>query len=182
MVQQMKKMTFFACAAMLASTVAFTGCNSSNDPEHKAPTVTTDIAIALPGQVGGPKRMPGATVQTAGATDFATNGMNDITLVPFSPSAAVTTSSVRNGENIVLGEIGTSQTYTKNANGRAKVFTGKSVPQGTSAFLFYGESGATGATKFKTGSLTASLTGEPAAFTFSLEPINPNASDVANRC
>ena len=141
MFKQMKKVTFFACAAMLAS-VALTGCsgNDANLPAN-APQVTTDIAIALPSQVGGPKRMPGATVQTAGATDFATNGMNLITLVPFGPSATVTTSSVRLGDNIVLGQIGATQDYSPAANAKAKVFTGKSVPQGTSAFLFYGVSG-----------------------------------------
>ena len=178
MFKQMKKVTFFACAAMLAS-VALTGCsgNDANVPAN-APQVTTDIAIALPSQVGGPKRMPGATVQTAGATDFATNGMNLITLVPFGPSATVTTSSVRIGENIVLGAIGATQAYTADANAKAKVFTGKSVPQGTSAFLFYGVSGKTGS-DFEIGALTQSLSGEPSAFTFTLKKINSNASTIA---
>ncbi len=168
-------MTFVACAALLAS-VAFTSCNN-NEPQQKPQQVTTDIAISLPSQVGGPQRMPGATVQLNGHTDFGTNGMNDITLVPFGPSAAVTTASVRLGNNIELGSIGATQTYTASANGRAKVFTGKSVPTGTSAFLFYGESGASG-TDFQKGALTGSLTGEPAAITFSLKPINSNASTV----
>lgn len=178
MFKQMKKMTFLACAAMLAS-VALTGCsgNDANVPAN-APQVTTDIAIALPSQVGGPKRMPGATVQTAGATDFATNGMDLITLVPFGPSATVTTSSVRIGENIVLGAIGATQAYTADANAKAKVFTGKSVPQGTSAFLFYGVSGKTG-TDFEIGALTQSLSGEPSAITFTLKKINSNASTIA---
>jgi len=173
----MKKMTILACAAMLTS-LAFTGCKGNqNEPKQNVPSVTTDIAIALPNQVGGPKRMPGATVQTAGVTDFATNGMNDITLVPFMPSAAVTTASTRFGENIVLGQIGATQNYGSDDHAKAKVFTGKSVPQGTSAFLFYGVSGKTG-TDFETGALTASLAGEPAAFTFTLKQINSNASTV----
>lgn len=149
--------------------------------QANAPQVTTDIAISLPGQVGAAgaaaRRMPGATVQLGGHTDFGTNGMNGITLVPFGPSAKVTTSSVRLGDNIVLGAIGATQTYTASPNGRAKVFTGKSVPLGSSAFLFYGESGKSGS-NFEKGSLAASLTGQPSAFTFSLEPINPNASTV----
>lgn len=175
----MKKMTFLACAAMLASTVAFTGCKGDkNEPKANVPQIQTDIAISLPGQVGAPTlHMPGATPQLNGHTDFGTNGMNGITLVPFAPSAVVTTSSVRLGDNIVLGSIGATQTYTNSPNGRAKVFTGKSVPQGTSAFLFYGESGAAG-TGFEKGALTASLTGEPAAFTFSLQPINANTSTI----
>ena len=176
----MKKLTFVACTAMLASAVALTGCQGDNN----APTqqgVTTDIAISLPGQVGasGPNKMPGATVQLNGHTDFTANGMNNITLVPFAKSEKVTTSSVRQGENIVLGSIESTQTYTNSANGRAKVFTGKSVPLGTSAFLFYGESGKTG-TGFEKGSLTASLTGEPHDFTFSLTPIVTNAATVGS--
>ena len=174
----MKKLTFVACAAMLASAVALTGCQGDNN----APTqqgVTTDIAISLPGQVGasGPNKMPGATVQLNGHTDFTANGMVGITLVPFAKSEKVTTSSVRQGENIVLGSIESTQTYTNSANGRAKVFTGKSVPLGTSAFLFYGESGKTG-TGFEKGSLTASLTGEPHDFTFTLEQIVANSGAV----
>ena len=174
----MKKLTFVACTAMLASAVALTGCQGDNN----APTqqsVTTDIAISLPGQVGtsGPNKMPSETVQLSGHTDFEANGMNNITLVPFAKSEKVTTSSVRQGENIVLGSIESTQTYTNSANGRAKVFTGKSVPLGTSAFLFYGESGKTG-TGFEKGSLTASLTGQPSDFTFSLTPIVTNAGTV----
>ena len=178
----MKKMTFLACVAMLTSAVVFTGCkNNQNEPQQKVPQVTTDIAISLPGQVGnnGARRMPGATVQLGGHTDFGTNGMNGITLVPFGPSAVVTTSSVRLGDNIVLGQIGATQTYTNSANGRAKVFTGKEVPQGTSAFLFYGESGAAGS-DFEKGALTASLEGQPSAFTFSLKPINSNISTITD--
>ena len=179
MFKQMKKMTFLACAAMLASTVAFTGCKGDkNEPKANAPQIQTDIAISLPGQVGAPTRhMPGATVQLNGHTDFGTNGMNDITLVPFALKAKVLESSVRLGDNIVLGSIGATQTYTNSPNGRAKVFTGKSVPLGTSAFLFYGESGAAGS-DFQKGALTGSLTGEPTAFTFSLKPINTNTATI----
>ena len=174
----MKKMTFLACAAMLTSAVALTGCKDGKN-EPKAPQVTTDIAVALPGQVGGPKRMPSGTVQISGASDFATNGMNGITLVPFGPSAVVTTASVRLGENIVLGEIGSTQDYSSATNAKAKVFTGKSVPQGTSAFLFYGVSGKSGS-DFETGALTQSLAGEPSAFTFTLKKINSNASAITD--
>lgn len=166
-------MTFMACAALLASAIAFTGCQSDQNTPEKVQGINTDIAISLPGQVGGGAfRMPGATVQRNGYTDFSSNGMVGITLVPFAPKAAVTTSSTRLGANIVLGEIGTTNAYTDSPNGRAKVFSGKTVPMGTSAFLFYGVSGAdTTGLRFNAGSLTASLSGEPSAFTFSLTPI-----------
>ena len=176
----MKKMTFMACAALLTSAIAFTGCNSNdqNGPQGNVPSVTTDIAIALPNQIsGGAHKMPKTTVQTDGVTDFNTNGMNDITLVPFAPSAAVTTASVRLGENIVLGAIGATEAYTSDDKAKAKVFIDKQVPQGTSAFLFYGVSGKTG-NDFEKGALTASLSGQPAAFTFTLKKVNDNVSTI----
>ena len=167
----MKKMTFFAFAAMLLSAVVLIGCkNEKNEPE-KAPGITTDIAVSLPGQVGsGALHMPSVTVQRNGQTDFASNGMVNMTLVPFGPSDVVSESSVRLGDNIVLGEIGTSYSYTNSPNGRSKVYTGKKVPMGTSAFLFYGVSGKSG-TGFEAGVLTGSLAGQPNAFTFTLDPI-----------
>ncbi len=165
----MKKMTFFALAAVMLSAVVLTGCKNENEPE-KVKGVTTDIAVSLPGQVGTPLHMPSVTVQRSGQTDFASNGMVSMTLVPFGPAAEVTTASTRLGNNIVLGEIGTSYGYTNSPNGRSKVYTGKTVPMGTSAFLFYGVSGKTG-TGFEAGVLNASLAGQPSAFTFSLNPI-----------
>ena len=169
----MKKMTFLACAILLTSVVGFTGCKpqqTGEEPQQKASAVTTDIAISLPAQVGGPRRMPGATVQTAGATDFATNGMTNIVLIPFAASAKVTSSSVRYGENISLGDL-TAANSVSSSNGHAKVYSDKQVPQGTSAFLFYGKSGATNANLFSCGALAGSITGEPSTFSFSLQPI-----------
>lgn len=168
----MKKMTFLACAILLTSVVGFTGCKPQNveEPQQKAPAVTTDIAISLPAQVGGPRRMPGQTVQTAGATDFATNGMTNIVLIPFAASAKVTSSSVRYGENISLGDLTAANSASK-VGGHAKVYSDKQVPQGTSAFLFYGKSGATNANLFSCGALAGSITGEPSTFSFSLQPI-----------
>ncbi len=175
----MRKLTFLACAAMLTSAVIFTGCKNDNEPKANVPTVTTDIAISLPAQVGGSavRHMPGATVQTNGATDFATNGMADIILIPFSPKAKASTSSVRYGADIELGTLsGSVALASKN---RAKAFTEKQVPQGTSAFLFYGHSGINGSTeKFRVGQLNSSLTGNPSAYKFELQPICSNTSNV----
>ena len=169
----MKKMTFMACAALLASAIAFTGCQGEQNTPEKVQGINTDIAISLPGQVGGgAHRMPSTTVQRSGQTDFASNGMTGITLVPFGPSALVTTASTRLGQNITLADLtaANSNAYTDSPNGRVRVYEGKTVPMGTSAFLFYGVSAASG-DKFNTGSLTASLAGQPSAFTFTLEQI-----------
>lgn len=173
----MKKMTFMACAALLASAIAFTGCQGDqNEPKQNAPSVNTDIAISLPGQVGSnAHRMPGTTVQTDGPTHFGTNGMADINLIPFAPKAKVSTSSVRYGENIDLGTLAGSVALAN--NNRAKVYTNKQVPQGTSAFLFYGHSGATG-DAFNVGQLNATLTGNPSAFKFELQKTCANTADV----
>ena len=170
----MKKMTFLACAAMLTSAIAFTGCNSEQISPENVKGVNTDIAISLPGQVGGgAHRMPGVTVQRDGQADFAQNGMTGITLVPFGPSAAVTTASQRLGNNITLADLTAASTtaYSQSPNGRVRVYEGKTVPMGTSAFLFYGVSAKSDANKFNVGSLTASLAGQPSTFTFTLEPI-----------
>lgn len=169
-------MTFIACAAMLASAVAFTGCKGDqNAPQQNAPKVTTDIALALPAQVSGPLRMPGTTVQTNGAVDFGTNGMRNIILVPFAKAAAVTTASERLGENISLGSFGDAVLDRTNSKGHIALFEGKEVPSGTSAFLFYGESNVSG-TGFNTGKLSGSFAGQPSAFAFNLLPILTNGS------
>lgn len=174
----MKKMTFMACAALLASAIAFTGCQGDqNEPKQNAPSVSTDIAISLPGQVGSNARhMPGRTVQTVGPTDFASNGMAEINLIPFAPKAKVSTTSVRYGANIGLANLDGSVALA-NAN-RAKVYTDKQVPQGTSAFLFYGKSGASG-DPFNIGQLNGSFaSGNPSTFKFELQPICSNTADV----
>lgn len=173
----MKKMTFMACAALLASAIAFTGCQGDqNEPKQNAPSVNTDIAISLPGQVGSnAHRMPGTTVQTDGPTHFGTNGMADINLIPFAPKAKVSTTSVRYGENIDLGTLAGSVALAN--NNRAKVYTNKQVPQGTSAFLFYGHSGASG-DAFNVGQLNATLTGNPSAFKFELQKTCDNVANV----
>lgn len=179
----MKKSKLFAYVCLVALVSAgMSSCkNDENEPVQRQ-QVTTDIALSLPGQVGGfngARRMPSTTVQTAGATDFATNGMKNITLLPFAPGAAVTTASTRNGDNISLGTIGATQTFSDVTGNRAKVFTGKQVPLGTSAFLFYGESGATGS-EFETGALTGSIDADPASITFTLKSIVTNSTDVTN--
>ena len=172
-------MTFLACAALLTSAVVITGCKNDSEPQAKAPKVTTDIAISLPNQVGGPavRHMPGRTVQTDGPTDFSYNGMANITLIPFAPKAKVSTASVRFGDDIALGTLDGSIALS-NEN-RARNYSDQQVPQGTTAFLFYGESGKnSGAAKFDVGQINGALTGNPAAYKFELQPICTNTDAV----
>ena len=86
----MKKMSFFACAALMLTSVAFTSCNNENEPQQKAETVTANINIALPANAtGGVRRMPGATVQVNnGVSDF--QGIGNICLIPFGLSKNAT--------------------------------------------------------------------------------------------
>jgi hypothetical protein len=188
MLKTMKKMTFIACAAVLASAVAFTGCKGDQNPPEpqKVQNIATDITIALPSQVSGPNRMPGKTVQLNGYTDFGDNGMKNIVLAPFAKSIVVDGEAKRMGENIELGAIGATNAYTPAANARTKVFENQPVPAGTGAFLFYGESNAreivTGTEKeknFKAGVLSSDLSNAyPKNYEFYLSAIQNNAADV----
>ncbi len=174
----MKKMTFLACTAVLASAVALTGCkgDDQNVPQQKAPSVTTDITISLPQQaVGGVRRMPGATVQIDPSTQF--QGITNIQLVPFAKTGAIAAADNRLGANINLG--GISLTTELAAASKAKRYSDVAVPVGTSSFLFYGESANDNADFFQRGKLTGDRSANtPAGFNFILSPILANASDV----
>lgn len=185
----MKKISFLACTALLASLVALTGCKKEgqNEPNKVVPKVTTDIAISLPTQVGGVNKMPGRTVQSGiengslvdVATQFAANGMNSIVLIPFAEKAKATSASKRHGANIDLGNFSGDVGVGGN---RGKVYADKQVPMGTGSFLFYGVSGKTSSDLFEVGSLAAgTLTGEPSSFEFSLQPCCTNASEVLTK-
>jgi len=179
----MKKMTFLACAAMLTSAVVLTGCKGEgqNEPKQNAPTVTTDITVSLPANaVGGPRRMPGATVQIS-ETQF--QGITNITLVPFAKKDVIEAADARQGNNITLGDIAaTSELAVKS---KAKRYTNVKVPTNTASFLFYGESKAKDATGtdllFQKGVLTADRDAStPYGFKFELSPIIANTTDVTN--
>lgn len=175
----MKKINLFAYVCLVALVSAgLSSCKNENEPQ-RVPSVSTDIAMSLPGQLGGARRMPGATVQTNPVADFAVNGMKNVTLIPFA-KGPVTSTSTRLGDNLALGLLSSAAKTSSHGNGRSQVFVDQQVPVGTSAFLFYGESNVTGATKFHTGSLNYSLTDQPADFTFALEPLVVNVSDVEN--
>ena len=175
-------MTFIACAAMLASAVAFTGCKGDqNAPQQKAPEVTTDITISLPANaVGGPRRMPGTSVQLE-ASQF--QGITNITLVPFAKKGVIIATDARQGSNITLGNIAATSELA--AESKAKRYTNVKVPTNTASFLFYGESIAKDATgddlNFKKGVLTADRDAStPNGFKFELSPILANTTDVTN--
>ena len=181
MLKVMKKMTFMACAAMLTSTIAFTGCKSDNNgPVEPAEVVKTEFAISIPDNaVGGPKKMPGATVQEG---SFA--GITDIFLVPFAvksvaPAKPVATTSSRLDKNIHLsGNVAAADVAKK---GKAKVYSDVAIPLTTASFLFYAKSAISGGTKFQEGSLIVADTNAttPATFQFKLDPVLTTANASA---
>ncbi len=172
-------MTFIACAAMLASAVAFTGCKGDqNAPQQKAPEVTTDITISLPANAtGGARRMPGTAVQVDnGSSDF--QGIKNICLIPFGLAKNDTVMAEHKKLGAKLTNIGNIEATSELAAvSKAKKYT-TAVPTGTSAFLFYAESNASG-TNFEKGSLTyVEATTTANTTKFDLGPIVANASVV----
>ena len=182
-------MTFIACAALLASAVAFTGCKGDqNAPQQQnAPAVKTEFSIAMPSQLSnGARRMPSGTVQKKGMEEF--NGLTGIVLIPFAKQGAIdlSTDNRLGAQNITLSDLDKSEVQSK--KNQAKVYEDVDIPLGTSSFLFYAKSKAvsgTPAEKFNAGSLVATTSGnptvwatdEPTNLKFDLEPIAP---DYAN--
>lgn len=170
-------MTFIACAAMLASAVAFTGCKGDqNAPQQQnAPAVKTEFSIALPNQLSnGARRMPSGTVQKKGMEEF--NGLTGIVLIPFAKQGAIDASSdTRLGaQNITLVDLNKSEVQSK--TNQAKVYENVSIPLTTSSFLFYAQSKATSnpdepETMFRAGALVATTSGNPTVWATD-EPTN----------
>lgn len=170
----MKRMTFWACAALLTSAALLPSCKKEgqNEPSKQADVVKTEFAISLPGQLKtGPNRMPSTTVQKGGYAEF--QGINDLTLIPFATqNAKIAEGNKRLGDNIVLGNITKTGEGTLNTLNNTRLFTNVAIPLTTASFLVYGQSAATGEKNSK-GSLTPnSLDGEtPATIEFQLEQI-----------
>lgn len=176
MLKIMKKMTFVACTAMLASAVAFTGCNSDkNEPGQPkvVESVTTDLNISLPANAtGGVHRMPGEAVQTNNGTDDF-QGMGNICLIPFglAKGDTVTASDTKIGAKLadITDIVATSELK---AVSKAKKYPNVQIPVGTSAFLFYAESKYSDASLFNKGKLTyVEATTNAGSTKFELQPI-----------
>ena len=191
----MKKMTFLACAALLASACMFTACKKDKTDEelqqatqegsYNGEVVKTEFSIALPKQLG-PNRMPATTVQDLGMEQF--NGMTGITLLPFAkqvvaPADPATAAPVGSGDarlggaNIPLGDLNKAEVSEKAS--QAKVYGDINIPLTTSSFIFYAKSKATEGGKFSVGSLKPTpedLNANPAGITFDLEQIQSTAS------
>ena len=163
----MKKILSFAFVGAIALAGATMVSCSSDDsvaadvnPTYDGNSVKTEFTISLPGNVVG-TRMSAAVTQEA-QTLAAFRGMDNIKLIPFSSAIAGTTT--KSGSIISLGAITNGELTAGN---NSKVYTDKTVPVGTTNFLFYAkaldntaeEAITTAADKFKFGSLViANLT------------------------
>ncbi len=172
-------MTFIACAALLASAVAFTGCKGDqNAPEKQNEVVKTQFSIALPNQLSGPNRMPGTTVQRT-ASEF--QGMTGITLIPFAKQSAIESTDTRLGTTVISLTEDVSKANLEATTAKAKVYDDVAIPLTTGSFLFYAKSKATG-DEFNAGALVATptdLNANPASIKFDLKQIHTQ-TEVAN--
>ncbi len=181
--KNVKTLAYLMAIAMV-STFAMTSCKDKTEPvlqegqgSYSGDEVKTQFSIALPNQLNGPARMPGATVQNAGVSDF--QGMNNIILIPFAKEGGKIDPSVdsRLGANITTAKGADMTISSSDFSGdyRAKRFEDVSIPLSTASFLFYAKSAASG-DKFSVGSLIASdMTANPSTFSFSLEQIKADA-------
>ena len=169
----MKKITFMACAALLTSMIALNSCKSDepggNPNLNDGDVVKTEFAISFPYQAVGPNKMPAATVQTNGLTNF--QGITGIFLVPFAGQDSIIGTEARLGANIHLTEDLISGDIS-GKNSKSKRYADVAVPLTTGSFLFYAKSAATG-DKNAVGSLVLADTANanPANFKFQLDSI-----------
>ena len=174
--------------------VALTSC-SSDDPDNGGtnPNISQDavktsftLSVGIPG--GGsssakPMTRMGEDITQAQETP-AFRGMDNMTLIPFTTKAAITTSDTRAGSTNINLPNATANTLLSNqitTTGNAHVYTDVSVPVGVASFLFYGKAvdatagtdASEAADMFKYGSLKADglSAGTPSGISFSPKQI-----------
>ena len=196
----MKKNLFIiGMGAMALATPLFLSSCSSSDDIADAPSTNNSeavktsftLSVGIPG--GGssnakPMTRMGEDITQAQTTP-AFRGMDNMTLIPFTTGAAVTTSDTRAGNTNINLPNATANTLLSSQitqTGNAHVYTDVSVPVGVSSFLFYGKAvDATAGTDasevadmFKYGSLTATglSDGAPSGISFSPKQIYSTSS------
>lgn len=181
----------------LATPLFLSSCSSSDDAASETPTPYTGEAVktSFTLSVGLPKgngsngakaftgtRMTDDIVQAQNAPVF--RGMDNMTLIPFSTTSAITSNDTRTGSNNINLPNATANTLLSTqitTTGNAHVYTDVSVPVGVSSFLFYGKAvdatagtdASTPADMFKYGSLTTAglKAGAPSGISFTPKQI-----------
>ena len=178
----------------LATPLFLSSCSSSDDAPndtlvpYTGETVKTSftLSVGLPkgNSTNGAKGNFGTRMsdtETQAQTDPKFRGIDNISLIPFAKTSAISSSDKRLSENITLPASttnGNSNVYERSAakgTDHATVYTNVSIPVGTATFLFYGKAiDNTAATPItsdadmhKFGTLKADgLTQEPTNITF----------------
>lgn len=136
-------LAFFALTGLFT----FTSCSSSDEPDepnvNPSETVKTSfsLSVGLPQNKNNAKpttRVSEAIAQAQTTPTF--RGIDNITLIPFyvagSETSPVTSATTRLGSNITLPGTNNNVFEAGNTN---QVYANVNLPQGTSAFLFYGK-------------------------------------------
>lgn len=200
-----KNFLFLGMGAMALATPLFlSSCSSSDDVPNDTPvpytgeTVKTSftLSVGLPkgNSTNGAKgnfgtRMGEEVTQAQGTPVF--RGMDNMTLIPFSTTAPVTSDATRTGStninlpNTTMNTLLADQITT---TGNAHVYTDVSVPVGVKSFLFYGKAidasagtdASEAANMFKNGSLTTAglPDGAPSGISFSPKQIYTGSTDT----
>lgn len=199
-----KNLIYMGMGAMALVTPLLLSSCSSDDPSGQvAPTPTGEtvktsftLSVGLPKGNGsnGAKgnfgtRMTDAVAQAQEKPTF--RGMDNMTLIPFTTKAAITTSDTRAGSTNINLPNTTVNTLTQDQltqTGNAHVYTDVSVPVGVSSFLFYGKAvdatagtdASTAPEMFKYGSLTTAglSAGAPSGISFTPKQIYTGSADT----
>ena len=198
----MKKNLFIiGMGAMALATPLFLSSCSSSDDIADAPSTNNSeavktsftLSVGIPG--GGssnakPMTRMGEDITQAQETP-AFRGMDNMTLIPFTTGAAVTTSDNRAGSKNINLPNTTVNTLLSNqitTTGNAHVYTDVSVPVGVASFLFYGKAvdatagtdASEAADMFKYGSLTKEglSNGAPSGISFTPKQIYTGSTDT----
>lgn len=186
-------------AMALATPLFLSSCSSSDDIADTPSTNNSEavktsftLSVGIPG--GGssnakPMTRMGEDITQAQTTP-AFRGMDNMTLIPFTTGAAVTTSDNRAGSKNINLPNATANTLLSTqitTTGNAHVYTDVSVPVGVASFLFYGKAvdatagtdASTPADMFKYGSLTTAglSAGAPKDISFSPKQIYTGSAD-----
>ena len=147
----MKTHYYFLSVLALGLPLALTSCSSADDAEPttvvkpgEAVKTSFTLSVGLPG--GGSNGAKPLTRMGEDITQAQTTpgfrGMDNMTLIPFSTTKAITSSDTRTGtKNIDLPNATKNTLLTDQitSTGNAHVYTDVSVPVGVKSFLFYGK-------------------------------------------
>jgi len=183
---------YLGVGALLLSPLCLTSCSSSDDVTPEPPKTPGEVVkTAFTLSVGLPQGTRMGEDITQAQTTPVFRGMDNMTLIPFSTTAAVKSSDTRTGDKNINLPNTTANTLLTNqitSTGNAHVYTDVSVPVGVRSFLFYGKAvdatagtdASEAADMFKYGSLKADglPAGTPSGISFTPKQIYTGSTDT----